>query len=321
MRQFLFAFVALLVSIPADAGARLLDRHDARPEQSAALFVGVRGFEDASLTKVPYAIDDAVDLAYEVSMVLQPPLVPPRRVVLALSPGQPHKADSRLKLKALLAAGAVRRPARRTDLLAILDRQCRNVGRDGMLIVTFATHGVSPDGIQNLLAVDSRIALPATMIPDNVISDVISRCKVPRSLILIDACREHLAIDRRNSQPDERSVAVFIRIMTGVEGQAILSGAARGGYAYDDDAMCNGVFTAAVLEGLRCGAAKDRHGFITVETLYRYVQRRVVRWVRDNRNRRVRTATQFSCEGDTRKMPLAICPVSRTASASSPRIE
>ncbi len=157
------------------------------------------------------------------------------------------------------------------------------------------------------------------MIADNAISDIVSRNDVPRSLILIDACRENLTRDRRAGKPDPRSVAAFIRIMTGVEGQAVISGAARGGYAYDDEVVGNGVFTAAVIEGLRCAAGKDRHGFVTVDTLYKYVQLRVLRWVRENKNKRARGATQLSCEGQTGKMPLSICGVNRTASASPPR--
>jgi hypothetical protein len=320
-RQYFFVFVALLISISAQSGVKRVGDKEVEAHQSAALFVGVRDFNDPKVAPVQYAIDDAVDLAWELSIGQAQPLVPPRRVILALSGGEPRKADSRRKLKDLLSAGALRRSADQGGILQSLEKQSRLVGRNGILIVAFATHGVSYDGIQYLLAGGSDVGLPQTMIADNTISTTVSRNDVPRSLILIDACRENLTRDRRAGNPDPRSVAAFIRIMTGVEGQVVISGAARGGYAYDDDVLRNGVFTAAVIDGLRCEAAKDRHGFITVNTLYDYVQRRVLQWVHENRDKRARGATQLSCDGQTKKMPLSICGVNRTASASPPHSE
>ena len=108
-----------------------------------------------------------------------------------------------------------------------------------------------------------------------------------------------------------------MRVMTGVDGQVMISGAAGGGYTYDDEVRRNDLFTATVIDGLRCGAAKDRHGFVTAETLYRFVSKQVLRWVRQNRNHDAKRATAWMCEGETQKMPLSIC-ISRTASASAP---
>jgi len=317
MRQYFGILVALLTSVSAQSSVRHLCDKEVEARQSAALFVGVRNFNDSRVAPVPYAIDDAVDLAYELSIGRKPHLVPPDRVIVALSAGLPVKPESCRKLKALLAAGALRRPAGRPEILELLDRQSRRVGRDGVLIVTFATHGVSAADTQYLLASSSAIDHEETAISQMTISDIVSRHDVTRALILIDACRENLRRDRRPGQPDARSKAAFIRVMIGVEGQVVISGAARGGYAYDDDQRRNGVFTAAVIDALQCAAPKDHRGFVTVEKMYSYVSRQVLRWVRNNRNKTARRATQLSCEGQMGKMPLSICRrVSRTASAS-----
>jgi hypothetical protein len=321
MRQILAVLVALLVAGTACAGGHPICTKAVEARQSAALFVGVHAFDSDKVMSVPFAIDDAVDLAYELAIAQTPPLVPPERVVLALSAGLPQKKSSQDKLKVLRAAGAQRRPATQVEILQQLERQSRRVGSGGILIVAFATHGVSRDGVQYLLATGSDVDHPPTMIADNNVSDIVSRNDVPRSLILIDACRERLMRDQRSGKPDPRSVATFIKIMTGVDGQAVISAAARGGYAYDDDSIGNGVFTAAVIDGLRCGARKDRHGFVTVDGLYDYVHRRVVQWIRINKGKRAARATQLSCEGSTKKMPLSICGISRTASASPPPSE
>ena len=58
---------------------------------SAGLFIGIRHFKDENFEVVPYAVDDAVDLAHLFSVELG--LIDPTRVVLCLS-GEPQKAES-----------------------------------------------------------------------------------------------------------------------------------------------------------------------------------------------------------------------------------
>jgi hypothetical protein len=317
MRQYFAIFVALLVSWPAEPGVRRVGGKDVEPQQSAALFVGIRDFKDRSIAPVPYAMDDAIDLAYEMAIAQHLPLVPASKVVLALSDGQPRKRESATRLKALLEAGARRRAADQVEVLRQVELQSRRVGAEGILILSFATHGVSRGGVQRLLVAGSSIDYPESMITEPGISDMVERNDVPRALILIDACRERLTRDRRDGTADQRSRSAFAGIMSRVEGQAVIFAAAGGGYAYDDDARHNGVFTAAVIDGLHCGAGKDRHGFITVETLYKYVSTHVLRWVRSNKNTTTRMATQLSVEGEMRRMPLAVCGVRHTASMTS----
>lgn len=50
----------VVLAVPQDV--RVQEGFDAA--HSAGLFVGVRDFEDADFAEVPYAVDDAIDLAY-----------------------------------------------------------------------------------------------------------------------------------------------------------------------------------------------------------------------------------------------------------------
>jgi hypothetical protein len=315
MRQYFCILVALALCLPANAGVRRRGEEDVDAQRSAAVFVGIRDFR--YLTSVPYAIDDAVDLAYEMAIDHDPVLVPPERVVLALSGGEPEKPESRRKLQALLDAGAKTTTAGREEILQSIEAQAARIGRRGILIVSFATHGVGCKGVQHLLTPASQLDPNETeTVTLRDIGEIVSRNDVPRSLILVDACRERLSNDgSRAGRADPRSA--FTRVMAGVEGEVVISGAGAGGWAYDDEARRNGVFTATLLDGLRCGAAKDWHHFVTVDTLYRYVSREVARWARDHGKRQAKRSTQLVCEGQMRKMPLSIC-VSRTAGASEP---
>ena len=221
----------------------------------------------------------------------------------------------RLHDRKLLTAGASRQRAGQSDILTLLESQSRAVGANGILIVGFASHGMSEDGTQYLLTASSLLAHRETFLTDAKICDVVSRNEVPRSLIFLDACRERLSRDRRGGDPDPRSVAALWHSMRSVNGQAVIAAAAAGGYAYDDDARRNGVFTENVIDGLRCGATTNSEGFITVDTLYSYVSAHVLTWLQEHKDPATKRATQLRCENGTKQMPLSIC-VNRTASAS-----
>lgn len=286
-------------------------------EDSAALFVGVRLFpDDDTLAEVRYAVDDAVDLAYVVAMDGNPRLVHPRRVVLALS-GKPQKPESKERLAALIEAGAEVRPARHADLLKLLRSQAGAVGPNGILIVSFATHGVSEKGTQYLLTESSLLRDRETAVPETKIREIVEDANVPRALILLDACRQKLTTNTRDGLPDPRSAAGLMRAMGAISGQVVFSAATAGAYAYDDDVARNGVFTRAVIEGLRCGAPRNEQGFVTVETLSAYVENRVLAWVRKYRDGKAKQATQLQFEGRSRLMPLSTCEgVSGTVSGT-----
>lgn len=277
------------------------------PRESAALFVGVRQFsKDSTLADVRYAVDDAVDLAFVLSLEGRRPLVEPTRVLLALS-GEPQKPESRERLAKLVAEGARTRRAEQADVINALEEQANAAGDNGMFIVAFATHGVSYDGTQYLLASTSVLRHRETAISENKIRDIASLSDAGRSLILVDACREQLTTDQRSGTADDRSAASLIEAMSGTIGQVVLSAAAAGQFAYDDNERRNGVFTAAVIDGIRCGAPTDPQGLVTVETLAAFVEQQVRTWIRKHRDRSIASATQMAYAGGARSMPLAAC--------------
>lgn len=323
MRQFFAIFVALWIAFDAAAGVKRVDPDQPPADapvsarESAALFVGIREFPyDRTLAEVRYAVDDAVDLAYLVAMDRQPRLVEPKRVVLALS-GNPQKRSSQKHLEELRAAGASIQPAREADVLKLLEQQAQEVGPNGILIVAFATHGISDDGSQFLMTADSLLRHRGTGVAEAKVREIVSQARVPRSVILIDACRQRLRADTRAGDADPRSAAAFMAALGRINGHVVISAAAAGKYAYDDDVRRNGVFTASVLDGLRCQAAADERGYVTVDTLSQYVEHQVLSWIRRHRDPKARVATQLYCEGACRRMPLSAC-VSGTARAAPP---
>lgn len=276
--------------------------------QSAALFVGVRRFtHDETLTEVRYAVDDAIDLASVLALDRNVSLVMPGRVVLALS-GTPQKPESQQRLDELVAAGATVATANQSDIFTLLERQAGLAGRNGLLILAFASHGFSRDGTPYVLAASSLFEQPETSISTARVLDIAAASHATRSLILVDACRERVTNSPPSiTDPAPFSAAPLIEGMSLVDGQVVFYAAPTGGHAYDDDETKNGVFTTAVIEGLRCMAASDERGLITVETLATYVETRVRSWIRKHRDPAARSAIQVNMDGDTKNMPLAIC--------------
>jgi hypothetical protein len=322
----------LLVSVlTCGPASRSGDRRSARPlalreeegrlpfeaEQSAALFVGVRAFHDANVAEVPFAVDDAIDLAYTFALEPKATLLKPRHVILALS-GAPHKNKTQEHLLALQAAGAVVVAATSSDIFASLRKQAESVGRDGIFIVSFATHGFSSEGVPFLLAESSLLGDPRSAIATTKILDIIAASNARRSLVLLDACRERVNAATRAGGSRLTSGAPLIKDMSNVDGQVVLYAAAAGKVAYDDEKARNGVFTAKVLDGLRCKAERNEHGLVTAGTLSTYVREHVRSWLRKHHpgGGGGAEAIQVSMDGDTSGMPLAVCTPPREAARS-----
>lgn len=290
------------------AAAEASERFDV--SQSAGLFVGVRFFtQDEDLAEVPYAVDDAVDLAFQFTLEWRSRLVEPGRVKLALS-GEPQDSESRQRLDALLAAGATRHPAGQADLLRLLDKQASAVGPDGVLIIAFATHGFSnEDGIHFLAAADSLLEYPETAVLTSKVLEILGRSRAFRRLAFLDACRERLTRSSRSVAGDFRSAmpARLAEAIARVRGQVIFFAARPGGFTGDDHERKNGVFTSAVLDGLSCDAETDERGFVTVDTLATFLNQEVPDRRQSLNSANPEEGIEVNLGGLAKLLPLASC--------------
>lgn len=281
-------------------------------ERSAALIVGIRQFsQDEALSEVPYAVDDAIDLAYVLVLDERVRLITPNRVVLALA-GDPRKPESQRRFDTLKAAGVTVRSAGHTDVLDALNQQARTAGENGTLFVAFSTHGATIEDQQYLLAENSVLRNPQTAIAVNKIRNIAARSGADQSLVFIDACRDRTGAGARSAAFPGAAVLgvdpdpLFEPRREG-KTQVVLSAAAPEGFAYDDDLRRNGVFTAAVIDGLQCGAEPDEHGLVTIHTLARFVEQRLRTWIRTNRNVSAAAVTELTWVGPMKPMALAVC--------------
>ncbi|HEX7152544.1 MAG TPA: caspase family protein [Thermoanaerobaculia bacterium] len=274
--------------------------------ESAALFVGVRNFtHDKALAEVPYAVDDAVDMAYAFTKDPKVGLVLPERVVVALE-GNPVKPASQQRLQQLRAAGVRIVKATQTDILQNLQKQAARVGKGGVFIASFASHGFNVDGTAHILGSSSLYGQPATWVPVPKVLEIAAIADGGRSVIFVDACRERVTAGKRGGN-DRLSAAPLVSGMTRAYGQAVFYAAAAGQYSYDDPVRKNGVFTSAILDALNCNVNLDSRGYVTAESLAAYVEEYTRKWIRTNRDPNVLTVTQTSLDGAARPMRFALC--------------
>lgn len=323
-------FAALLLGMPSLFAAQAGDRgigiprevhrvRDFDPEESCGVFVGVAEFQDEGLTTVPFGVDDAVDLAHLFCLELE--LIRPEGVVLVLS-GEPRKTESSEHLRNLLAAGAARHPATQSTIYRVIGRdQPHAPGSKGLFVVSVATHGFNDRGIDFLVASDSiHRRIRRTGISLAEIFEDVSSADASRAIVLVDACRERLLDSVRSTETgDDLTLNVaFAAAMAEAEGLVILSATTQGGYSYEDPARGNGVFTAAILDGLRGAATPDANGFITARELADHVHQTVLGWVGDHRPEHATRSRGIAVqmEGAAGTMPLAVHPTARTRSLS-----
>lgn len=298
------------------------------PDESLGLFVGINDFSLAfchacreqqhEIQDLPFAVDDAVDLAFRFSLKLK--LIKPARVILLLS-GQPRKESSRRRLDELTRASAtVVWNARKADILACLLHQAQHATNDGLFLLMVATHGIREDGVDYVLGADAIPGLlTETGLRTTTVLDLLG-CQggagcgaspAARRLVLIDACREEIEEGSHGPEGDPRTAQSpdLVAAMSRFEGQATLLAARERGWSYDDKDRENGVFTAAVLDALRCDPCSDQNS-VTVQTLADQVEASVQDWTKIHRpwipdNQR---GTQPIIDPPLKAMPLLLCP-------------
>lgn len=285
----------------------VLHREGFFPEESAGLFIGIAEFEDDRFAPVRFAVDDAVDLAWVFSRQLG--LIDPERCVLALA-GEPQKETSQKRLEELLAAGAKRERPGLAKVYQLATERSQSGGEGGLFVLTAATHGLSEQGGDYLIAADSRRdRLLKTGIEVKDLFDLTSKAAAKRRLVVLDACRERLSQGTK-SIADPAMGKSFAGAIAKATGLTVLAGSTVGGYSYDDLETKNGVFSGALVEGLLGAAPADGRGFITVATLAAFAQERVTTWVRQHRREHLELSRGIEKRFDqlADQLPLAIDP-------------
>jgi tetratricopeptide (TPR) repeat protein len=173
----------------------------------------------------------------------------------------------------------IERQPTRVNILRRLSNLSTTVPKDGMLLVSFAGHGMERAGQAFLLPADAQISdqisfLEETAISMNRVKSWIKETGVSQVLLLLDACRNDPG--GRADAPNPMSNAYVNAFNFDVRNKEVQAFATMyatgiGQRAYEYTEKKQGYFSWAVVEGLKGGAANDK-GEVTLSQLVKYVQ-------------------------------------------------
>jgi hypothetical protein len=226
-----------------------------------ALVIGVDQYADTQITTLGGASNDAKTLA---NALIQYAGFPSEQVTL-LASDQP----------------AERQPTR-GNILRRLSNMAAVIPPDGLLLVSFAGHGIERSGQAFLLPADSQVSndvdlLEQTAINVSQIKDRVKKIGVKQVLMILDACRND-PVGRANA--DNKLTTAYTRGFNfdlrnrEVQAFATLYATEIGHRAYEFKEKRQGYFTWVLVEALRGGAANEK-GEVTLGALVKYLQERV----------------------------------------------
>ncbi len=223
-----------------------------------ALVIGVDKYVDPQISPLKGSDNDAKQIADALTRYSGFP----QDQVILLSTSQP-----------------VERQPTRVNILRRLSNLSTTVPKDGLLLVSFAGHGMERGGQAFLLPADAQISdqisfLEETAISMNRVKSWIKETGVGQVVLLLDACRNDPG--GRADAPNPLSnayVNAFNFDVRNKEVQAFATVYATGigQRAYEYTEKKQGYFSWAVVEGLKGAAANDK-GEVTLSQLVKYVQ-------------------------------------------------
>jgi len=226
-----------------------------------AVVIGVDQYADTQITTLGGASNDAKTLA---NALIQYAGFPGEQVTV-LASDQP----------------AERQPTR-GNILRRLSNMAAVVPPDGLLLLSFAGHGIERSGQAFLLPSDAQVSddvelLEQTAINVSQIKDRIKKIGVTQVLLILDACRND-PVGRANA--DNPLTPAYTRGFNfdvrnrEVQAFATLYATEVGHRAYEFKEKKQGYFTWILVEALRGGAANEK-GEVTLASLVKYLQERV----------------------------------------------
>jgi formylglycine-generating enzyme required for sulfatase activity len=224
-----------------------------------ALIVGVDQYRDSQISRLRGAGNDAKMLAEALTRYAG---FPADQVIL-LATDQPEE----------------RQPTR-VNILRRLSNLASVVPKDGLLLVSFAGHGMELEGRAYLLPTDAQLSNDITLVEETALSvirmkDRIRAIGVQQVIVLLDACRNDPV--GRGIGGNRMSAAYkfdFDLRNREVTAFATLYATAVGQLAYEFSEKRQGYFTWAIVEALK-GAAANAQGEVTLAALLKYVQEAV----------------------------------------------
>jgi hypothetical protein len=188
-------------------------------------------------------------------------------------------------------------------------------GRDDLLLLHFSCHGLKDeDGRLYFAATDTELdQLDATAVSAEFVNRLMNRSLSRRIVLLLDCCYAG-AFGKGTTSRAGGGVDLMERFDG--RGRVVLTASTSMEYAFEGDELSGAgnpsIFTTAVVDGLRTGAADaDGDGNVSVDELYEHVYERV----REATPNQTPSKWTFDVQGDLIIARSPLGPVAKTALA------
>jgi len=149
-----------------------------------------------------------------------------------------------------------------------------SVAADDTVFVYMAGHGSPENGEYYFITHDTDIAdLAGTAIPLTDIKSLFDSTPSRRVFVWLDFCHSGGILARRPLSDDLSTIRRAIGVVKG-QGKVIVAACTSSQSAYEDSAIGHGLFTDALLRGLR-GEAKSAQGEVTAHSLYDFIDHQI----------------------------------------------
>jgi uncharacterized caspase-like protein len=179
-----------------------------------------------------------------------------------------------------------------TNIIARLETLAKRLNPQDTFIFYFSGHGMTRRKNAFLLAANSNITtlntLEVSAIPLEMVQRILSKIAAHQILLIIDACRNDPEASKSSGMDNllNKTFTEGLKLATKkLEGRpsvtATLYACELNQRAYEWPQKKHSVFSYYLIEGLK-GKAPDSAGKITVASLAKYTQEKVLQWAREN---------------------------------------
>ncbi len=267
--------LAVLVILGAQAGSRGLmlvkaggsiEGTPGNAGKRYALCIGVNNFQDTTIPALKGARADATELADTLKKYGQFDVVEKMTDDVDPAFDKGHSYPSLANIRAKLAAMA------------------KTIGPNDLVIFSFAGHGIATEetGDGYLIVADTlKDDKWNTSLPIKEVLDWITKLKVRKSLLLLDACRESLP---RGASRGINDAALRAQKFEQSSVSAVFYATKTGWSSFDDPNSTHGIFTKFLLEGMKGKAdyqMGNSDGIVTFKELSDFVEQQVTSYAHE----------------------------------------
>lgn len=188
-------------------------------------------------------------------------------------------------------------------------------GPDDLIYFFIAGHGVADPRSPSeryFMVHDSRVDdVPGTGLPMREVADALrDLVRAERAVVFVDTCHSGGVVDTGSRGVDNNLISLYAEVLFREKGRAVLTSSDVNELSYENEQWDgHGIFTYALLEGLKGAADVDGNRQVTAGELFAYVRNRVSVATQARQNPRVH-------EGNNPNLVVAALPAAKPTPAS-----